>query len=129
MRLDSGVLYCSTATTDNAEARLKAAVSALIGSDILQSNEIGVESSESVIDTLYQVYYEQISDSSAQPSSGKEFSMPLPSLDLSFDDKTLDHVENAWRQIMTHGGEEVLDQYMVFETREQEDDDDENEGL
>jgi hypothetical protein len=97
------VLYASTTNIQNPKGRLEAAVSKL-----LKSAEPGT--------VLFEMYYEQSRSSTSNLASDTS--------DLSFDDSTLDGVEDAWRRIM--GSPETESPYMVFETREQLGDDDDN---
>lgn len=73
---------------------------------------------------LFEMYYEQSRSSTSNLASNTSCGLPSSSLDLSFDDSTLDDVEDAWRRIM--GSPETESPYMVFETREQLGDDDDN---
>ncbi|KFX95625.1 hypothetical protein V490_03741 [Pseudogymnoascus sp. VKM F-3557] len=105
------VLYASTTNIQNPKGRLEAAVSKL-----LKSAEPGT--------VLFEMYYEQSRSSTSNLASDTSCALPSSSLDLSFDDSTLDGVEDAWRRIM--GSPETESPYMVFETREQLGDDDDN---
>jgi hypothetical protein len=122
-----GVLYASSSTTSNAKARLESAIFRLIAS--VPTLESDVESpmtasKPSLPKILYSVYYEQKSTSSSNAQSGRVCSLASSSLDLAFDDTTLDYVEDAWKMVMSlTAGDDVsrvdmLDSYMVFEDRE-----------
>ncbi|KAL4805808.1 hypothetical protein BDV18DRAFT_13358 [Aspergillus unguis] len=57
----------------------------------------------------------------ANTISGNIIKFPPPSLDLAFDDSTLDLVKDAWAIVM--GDEASTDEFMKFEDRESYDDD------
>jgi hypothetical protein len=103
---------------------LQTAVSELLKSaDAARAN---AENSEQDA-VLFEMYYEQSRSSSSNELSDASCAMPSSSLALSFDDSTLEGVEGAWRRIM--GNPETEVPYMVFETREQLGDDDDDNGM
>lgn len=115
------MLYASTTNIQNPNGRLEAAVSKLLKStDVPRTDAEGSEQDA----VLFEMYYEQSSSSTSNLASNTSCGLPSSSLDLSFDDSTLDGVEDAWRRIM--GSPETESPYMVFETREQLGDDDDN---
>ncbi|KFY43685.1 hypothetical protein V494_01843 [Pseudogymnoascus sp. VKM F-4513 (FW-928)] len=115
------VLYASTTNIQNPKARLEAAVSKLVEStDVPHADAVGSKQDA----VLFEMYYEQSRSSTSNLASETSCALPPSSLDLSFDDSTLDGVEDAWRRIM--GSPETESFYMVFETREQLGDDDDN---
>lgn len=57
----------------------------------------------------------------ANDVSGNVIRFPAPSLDLSFDDSTIDLVKDAWLTVM--GDEASSEEFMKFEDREAYDDD------
>jgi hypothetical protein len=115
------VLYASTTNIRNPKVRLEAALSKLLKSaDAPRADAEGSEQDA----VLFEMYYEQSRSSTSNLASSTSCALPSSSLDLSFDDSTLDDVEDAWRRIMGSPGTESP--YMVFETREQLGDDDDN---
>jgi hypothetical protein len=114
------VLYASTTNIQNPKERLEAAVSKLLKSADAPADAEGSEPGA----VLFEMYYEQSRSSTSNLASDASCALPSSSLDLSFDDSTLDGVEDAWRRIM--GSPETESPYMVFETREQLGDDDDN---
>jgi hypothetical protein len=72
-----------------------------------------VKSADGQAKLLYTLYYEQ-KEASASP------------LDLSFDDRILDHVESDWRQVMAEQGGALS--FMQFEERKGMDADEEDEN-
>lgn len=72
---------------------------------------------------LYRLSYDQIGSMNIYPpraaGDGNLLSLPVPSLDLAFDDAILSHVELAWRQLYESDpdGETKEDDFMVFEDR------------
>lgn len=130
-----GILYVSTSTSSNAKERLEAAVSSLLS--CFHSSEALDETSMSAAvpkqpKVLYSVYYEQASASSHNFRTGRTCTLASPSLDLAFNDATLDNVEEAWQTVMelTAGNDASQSQahgsFMIFQDREpmsgQEDD-------
>ncbi|KFY25166.1 hypothetical protein V493_04806 [Pseudogymnoascus sp. VKM F-4281 (FW-2241)] len=113
------VLYASTTNIHTPKRRLEVAVSRLLKS--ADAPRADVEGSEQDA-VLFEMYYEQSRSSTSNLASDTSCALPPSSLDLSFDDSTLDGVEDAWRRIM--GNPETESPYMVFETREQLGDDD-----
>lgn len=115
------MLYASTTNIQNPKARLESAVSKLLKSaDAPRADAEGSEQGA----VLFEMYYEQSRSSTSNLASDTSCALPSSSLDLSFDDSTLDGVEDAWRRIM--GSPETESPYMAFETREQLGDDDDN---
>ncbi|KFZ03238.1 hypothetical protein V502_11116 [Pseudogymnoascus sp. VKM F-4520 (FW-2644)] len=115
------VLYASTTNIQNPKSRLESAVSKLLKSaDAPRADAEGSEQGA----VLFEMYYEQSRSSTSNLASDTSCALPSSSLDLSFDDSTLDGVEDAWRRIM--GSPETESPYMAFETREQLGDDDDN---
>ncbi|ELR07117.1 Rab proteins geranylgeranyltransferase component A [Pseudogymnoascus destructans] len=113
------VLYASTTNIRNPKGRLESAVSKLL--KFMDASRADTEGSEQDA-VLFEMYYEQCRSSTSNLASNTSCALPSSSLDLSFDDTTLDGVEDAWRRIM--GSPETESPYMVFETREQLGDDD-----
>jgi len=74
---------------------------------------------------LYSVYYEQRPGPSVNSHRENLCGLACSSVDLAFDDTTLDNVEDAWKTVMKFtGGDQVsqvdpLGTYMRFEDREQ----------
>ncbi|KFY53198.1 hypothetical protein V496_07803 [Pseudogymnoascus sp. VKM F-4515 (FW-2607)] len=115
------VLYASTTNIQNPKGRLEAALSKLLNSaDAPRADGEGSEQDA----VLFELYYEQSRSSTSNLASKTSCALPPSSLDLSFDDSTLDGIEDAWRRIM--GSPETESPYMVFETREQLGDEDDN---
>jgi hypothetical protein len=73
---------------------------------------------------LYSVYYEQRPGPSVNSHRENICGLACSSVDLAFDDTTLDNVEDAWKTVMKiTGGNQVsqadlLGTYMTFEDRE-----------
>lgn len=114
------MLYASTTNIQNPKERLEAAVSKLLKSADARADAEGSEPGA----VLFEMYYEQSRSSTSNLASDTSCALPSSSLDLSFDDSTLDGVEDAWRRIV--GSPETESPYMVFETREQLGDDDDS---
>ena len=113
--LIKGVLYISTLAIGNAKERIDAAVSAFIASFEEQST----------VEKLYNLFYVQSTNKVQATSKDGIYTMASSSLDLAFDDATLDSVEDAWKSTLTE--DEDVSSFMTFEVREQmhgEDDDD-----
>ncbi|OBT67688.1 hypothetical protein VE03_03511 [Pseudogymnoascus sp. 23342-1-I1] len=115
------VLYASTTNIQSPKERLEKAVSKLLKSaDAPRADAEGSEQDP----VLFEMYYEQARSSTSNLASETSCALPPSSLDLSFDDSTLDGIEDAWRRII--GNPETESPYMAFETREQLGDDDDN---
>lgn len=115
------MLYASTTNIQNPKGRLEAALSKLLKSaDAPRADGEGSEQDA----VLFELYYEQSRSSTSNLASKTSCALPPSSLDLSFDDSTLDGIEDAWRRII--GSPETESPYMVFETREQLGDEDDN---
>lgn len=72
---------------------------------------------------LYSIYYEQNSGPTSNKHQEAILRLAGPSIDLAFDDRTLDNVEDAWKLVMAHtAGDQVspglVNTYMRFEDRE-----------
>ena len=106
---NKGVLYASTLRTSDSKALLEAAVSTLLKS---------TENNDSTL--LYSLYYEQ----------EQQFSGPATtdtSLDLAFNDEILDAVEAQWKNIMADENGVLDGQFMQFDDREGQNDDEEDD--
>jgi hypothetical protein len=83
---------------------------------------------------LYSVYYEQRPGLSVNSHEENMCGLGCLSLDLAFDDTTLDNVEDAWRAVMgvTAGDQvsqaDVIGTYMKFEDREHVAEEDDFDG-
>lgn len=107
--------------------RLDAAISLLLEAyiDTPVSSELEQQNPEPEI--LFELRYEQTRASTGNHVGGNTCAFPLPSLDLAFDDSTLGNVEDAYLHILGRiGGDQAQETpYMVFESRERFDNDDE----
>lgn len=131
----TGVLYASSSTTSNAKARLESAISRLLASVLTLESDVASAMTASTPcqpKVLYSVYYEQKSTSPSNAQSGSVCSLASSSLDLAFDDTTLDYVEDTWKRVMNligGGGDssrgDMFASYMVFEDRERGEGDEE----
>lgn len=115
------MLYASTTNIQIPKARLEAAVSIFLKS--MNDSRADAEGSEQDA-VLFELYYEQSRSSTSNLASETSCALPSSSLDLSFNDSTLDGIQDAWRRIM--GSPETESPYMMFETREQLGDDNDN---
>ncbi|KAK0613074.1 GDP dissociation inhibitor-domain-containing protein [Bombardia bombarda] len=110
--VNQSVLYLTTLSTTDSKDVLQAA----LGSFLTAVSE------DRVPDVLYELYYEQDLGSVESQTEDMIFHFPGPSLSLSFDDRTLGPVREAWEKIS--GGEAVEPDYMIFTDREGALDDD-----
>ncbi|KAJ9155565.1 Rab proteins geranylgeranyltransferase [Pleurostoma richardsiae] len=108
------VLYLSTLYTPEAKSLLDAGLSAFLAS-------LGTDQTPPC---LYQLYYEQAAGRSEPRIDGSIFQMPRPSVNLAFDDSTLEPVRKAWQMAFGAAAEEADAEYMVFTDREGVGDDD-----
>ena len=112
---------------ENPKKRLDAAISLLLKAkiDVPVSSEL--EQQNAAPESLFELRYDQTRASTSNLVSGNTCAFPPPSLDLAFDDSTLDNVEEAYLHVLGKvGGDQAQETpYMVFKSREQFDDDDE----
>lgn len=73
--------------------------------------------------SIYQLYYEQCRGTSSLVVNGNIATLPLPPVDLAFNDTVLDPIQEAWNTFLGIFKEEDA-QYMKFEDREGQDDED-----
>jgi RAB protein geranylgeranyltransferase component A len=99
------VLYFTTRTCPSAKALLEAARESLLTA--LESPQC-----------LYQLYYQQSRGSTSAQSKGTVVRLPTPSLNLAFDDSTLESVHEAWKMVAGVKSEDMDEEYMVFPDRE-----------
>lgn len=107
--------------------RLDAAISLLLGANIDTTVSRELEQQNPAAEILFELRYEQTRASTGNHVGGNTYAFPPPSLDLAFDDSTLGNVEDAYLHVLGRiGGDQVQETpYMVFESRERFDDDDE----
>lgn len=74
---------------------------------------------------LYTLHYEQSQSAPGLKTSEDTLTLPSPRTSLAFDDTTLDTVREAWGILWDKfgGGEEERGEFMVFEDRQPEEDD------
>lgn len=85
----------------------------------LSSLLIAVDNNEAAPECLYQFYYEQgTSAATVVNVDGTIITLPLPSLDLAFNDSTLDPVHEAWKLVVADATGDDGVEYMKFEDRE-----------
>ena len=82
---------------------------------------------------MYGVYYQQKSGPSRNRRQEAALRLAESSVDLAFDDTTLDNVEDAWKVVMgLTGGDQVspdlVGTYMKFEDREHMADEEDYDG-
>ncbi|KAH6887962.1 GDP dissociation inhibitor-domain-containing protein [Thelonectria olida] len=107
------VLYLSTVHDASSKSVLEKSVSSLVSA---------VHGDEEA-SFIYQLYYTQcVGTSSALVVDGNTATFPLPPVDLAFNDSILDSVHEAWN-LVTAGPEGDVE-YMKFEDRERNEDDD-----
>ena len=107
-----GVLYASTLCSSDSKTTIEAAVSALLKSSENDDGKL-----------LYSLYYEQEQQSSDSTTS-------VTSIDLAFNDEILDAVEGQWKSIMSDENGVLEGQFMQFEDRKgQNDDEEDDEGF
>lgn len=115
-----GVLYLSTIQTPDSKAFLEHTTSSLLAALAPQDGPAPR--------CLYQLYYEQqSSNTNALSGQGRILDFPTLPVSLTFDDDTLNPVQEAWRTAMGEAAQEDGVQYMVFADREGMDNDDEYE--
>lgn len=128
----------SKAVLETAISSLLLHASATITPTAGDGGNASVESSPAAapVSCLYQLYYEQKSNRSStkeavEGQDPKFFDFPAPSVSLTFDDSTLEPVQQAWEKIMGSGepAEKQDDDvhFMVFADREGVGDDDDFE--
>lgn len=107
--------------------RLDAAISLLLKAKIDAPVSSELEQQNPAPEILFELRYDQARASTGNHVSGNTCAFPPPSLDLAFDDSTLDNVEDAYLHVLGKvGGDQAQETpYMVFKSREQFDDDDE----
>lgn len=103
--IGQSVLYFTTRTCPLAKALLEAALESLLTA--LESPQC-----------LYQLYYQQSHGSTSIQSKGTLVHLPAPSLNLAFDDSTLESIHEAWKMVMDGKREDIDEEYMVFADRE-----------
>lgn len=111
----SGILYLSTISNSNAESALDQALASLLNAT---APEAGAETSPRI---LYRLYYEQAQGPSSTSVDGDIINMSSSSIELAFDDGTLQSVRDAWNALRV---DEEEAEYMKFEDREGQDDED-----
>jgi hypothetical protein len=117
MRVITGIIYGSVVLTGpEGHTLLERAVDRLIHA----------EGSQAI--ALWSMRYTQLgrlSNGGTPPTiqtlSPHVFSFPPPSLDLAFEDETVDMIKEAWAKIV--GDEVAHDEFMIFEDREGTSDD------
>lgn len=117
MRVVTGIIYGSVAMSGpEGHAKLERAVDYLLEAEGPQA--LG----------LWSMRYTQLghlsndkTPATIQTHSPHVFSFPPPSLDLAFEDETVDMIKEAWVKIV--GDEVAHDEFMIFEDREGASDD------
>lgn len=115
--MSSGIIYGSVALSGSeAHANLEHAVDLLLRAEGPQAV------------ALWSMRYNQLghlsnggTPATIQTHSPHVFSFPPPSLDLAFEDETVDMIQEAWVKIV--GDEVAHDEFMIFEDREGASDD------
>lgn len=113
------VFYASTRNMDEPQKRLTKAMALLL--EACPGGGSTEDSEKPSI--LFELHYEQYRKSASNVISGSSCNFPSPSLDLAFDDASLDNVEEAWRRIMDSLAQPTSS-YMTFKPREQFGDED-----
>jgi hypothetical protein len=112
-----GVIYLSTSAETDPRGRLQSALAQLLTSAPALMTDSG---SSSPATALFSLYYEQNFPVNNIRMDSNICKLPPPSVDLAFDDSTLDVVQTVygrWSETLQLAGE-----YMVFKSREQGDD-------
>lgn len=117
-----GVLYASSSSSGDPKARLETAISALLRCFPIELSEQN-NANRRHPRVLYTVYYEQNAGPSGNLCQGNMFELGCPVVDLAFNDKELDNVEDAWRVVMGFSAGDQESQhptgsFMLFEERE-----------
>jgi hypothetical protein len=130
-----GVLHATSLATGNPKARIEDAISLLLNCCPDDTYEQTEESSESprFAKVLFSVYYEQKFGPLSNRHEEAVVELAGSSMDLAFDDTTLENVEDAWKAVMELAtGDPVspdfADSYMRFEDREHMAEEEDSDG-
>jgi hypothetical protein len=113
----TGVIYLSTSAETDPRGRLQSALAQLLTSGPALVTDSG---SSSPATALFSLYYEQSLPVNNTRMDSNICKLPPPSLDLAFDDSTLDVVQTVYGRLSETL--QLAGEYMVFKSREQGDD-------